>query len=178
LSGFAFLLSTWWDGVVRMEAFAVGTLVAAAVTLLHVVLLSRIVRGYTSRCAGVWGTRHPILASYYYFGLTILKMVLLHVLDACVWSLILAGAGLVHEIRDAFYFSTNAYTTLGYGPMILPNDWRELAPLMAVCGLFTFGCTTSQLFAVMGYHNDSIQRGWATRKTDGQEEVESRPVNR
>jgi hypothetical protein len=157
-----------------MEAFAVGTLVAAAVTLLHVVLLSRIVRGYKRRCAGNWARRHPAFASYYHFGSTILKMVLLHVLDACVWALILTGAGLVHEIRDAFYFSANAYTTLGYGTMILPNDWRELAPLTAVCGLFTFGCTTSQLFAVMGYHNNAIERGLAIRKAGGEESVESR----
>jgi hypothetical protein len=149
-----------------MEAFAVGTLAAAIITLLHVVLLSRIVRWYRRYCEGVRGMRHPVFASYYYFGLTILLMVLLHVLDGCVWTGILVGGGLVPDLHDAFYFSANTYTTLGYGRVPLADDWRELAPIMAVCGLFTFGCSTSQLFAVMGYHNEAMEKDWAIKKLE------------
>jgi hypothetical protein len=168
----AFLLSTWWDSVVRLEAFAIGTLVTAVVTLLHVILLTRIVRRYKRSCQGVGALRHPVVASYYYFGLTILLMVLLHVLDGCIWSGILVVGGLVRDIHEAFYFSANAYTTLSYGAVPLASDWRELAPIMAICGLFTFGCTTSQLFAVMGYHNNEVEKEWAARKAEELDKAE------
>ena len=32
--------------------------------------------------------------------------------------------------------------------MILPFDWRELSPIMAMCGLFTFAWTTGEMFNI------------------------------
>ncbi len=145
------------DAVVRLEAIAAGSLIAVVITLTHVSFLSQIVKRYKRKSTKVHVSRYPVVASYRYFGGAILLMLLLHVVDTCVWAAILNVSGLVPQLHHAFYFAANIYTTLGYGDVPLSNDWRELAPIMAISGLFTFGCTTSQLFDVMSYHNKAIE---------------------
>ena len=54
------------------------------------------------------------------------------------------------------YFSANTYTTIGYGQMILPDNWRELAPIMAISGLFTFAWTTGEMFNVITFHRKFV----------------------
>ena len=63
---------------------------------------------------------------------------------------------LIPNIHDAVYFAANTYTSLGYGDVPLSVDWRELSPLMAMSGLFTFACTTSQLYAVIGSYQETV----------------------
>jgi hypothetical protein len=54
------------------------------------------------------------------------------------------------------YFSANTYTTIGYGLMILPQSWRELAPIMAISGLFTFAWTTGEMFNIVGQQRELV----------------------
>ena len=91
-------------------------------------------------------------------------MLLLHIFDTCIWGLILFEMHLIPDIHNAFYFAANTYTSLGYGDVPLSLDWRELSPLMAMSGLFTFACTTGQLFNVMGQHRGIIAELRAKRE--------------
>ena len=74
---------------------------------------------------------------------------------------ILAIAATVHAIhaiedfRTAFYFAGETYTTLGYGDVILPTGWRQLALFIAMSGLFTFGWTTGVLVSIVGKTYDA-----------------------
>ena len=83
-------------------------------------------------------------------------MLILHTFDASIWALVLNRTGLVTDLRSSLYLTANRYTTLGYGNVPLGLGWRELSPIMAICGLFTFGWTTSVMFNVVGYHNDLL----------------------
>ena len=40
--------------------------------------------------------------------------------------------------------------------MILPFDWRELSPIMAISGLFTFGWTTGEMFDIVGQQRELV----------------------
>ncbi len=160
----SFLSLVLVDALVRMEAVAVGTVVAVVLTLFHVSLLGQIVRRYRRNSRKALAYRFPVVALFCYFGGTVLLMLLLHFLDTGLWATFLDATGLVPEIHQAFYFAANTYTTLGYGDVPLSNDWRELAPVMAISGLFTFGCTTGQLFDVMSSHNKAIE---SCRAKDG-----------
>jgi hypothetical protein len=111
----------------------------------------------------------PTLA-WFYFSVTILLLLLLHIGDACIWAVILNRMHLFPNFPDAIDFSANTYTSLGYGDMPLPYNWRELSPLMAISGLFTFACTTGTLFNIMGVHRDVIEKieSTAQMKVDSQ----------
>ena len=41
--------------------------------------------------------------------------------------------------------------------MLLPADRRELSPIMAISGLFTFGWTTSVMFNIVGDHRHLLE---------------------
>jgi voltage-gated potassium channel len=49
----------------------------------------------------------------------------------------------------AFYFSASSYSTLGYGDLILPSEWRLLGPLEAIIGVLMCGISVSVLFALV-----------------------------
>ena len=49
----------------------------------------------------------------------------------------------------AFYFSASSYSTVGYGDVILPSNWRVLGPLEAVTGVLMAGISVSVLFALV-----------------------------
>ena len=112
--------------------------------------------------------RHPRLATLI-FGGTVLLMLFLHMTEVCLWGLVLRKAGLVDNLRNAIYFSANTYTTLGMGSMLLPHSWRELSPIIAMSGLFTFAWTTSEMFNIVGDQHDLV----AELSAKGQKKIES-----
>ena len=54
------------------------------------------------------------------------------------------------------FFAAETYTTLGEGAVRLPQSWRQLGPIIAVSGLFTFGWTSSVLVYIMTQFGTSI----------------------
>ena len=147
------LVSSFLD---QLGALGLGSLLLVLITFFHVSTLDAIVSRYRRKTQNLRDRiAHPLAASRY-FGGTILLMLVLHLGDTCIWAFFLYGMKLVPNIHDAFYFTANTYTSLGYGDSPLSYSWRELSPLIAMSGLFTFACTTSQLFTVMGYHHDIV----------------------
>jgi hypothetical protein len=76
-------------------------------------------------------------------------MLLSHLVETLVWTTVLVWGHLVVSWREAGYFAANTYTTLGYGTVLLAQQWKMLAPIIAVSGLFTFGWTGSVLVDVV-----------------------------
>jgi len=140
----------------RLEAVGLGCLLGAGVTLIHVTGLSAIVRWYSAKSTNLSQREEQPIKAALYFGIAIVLMIQLHIFDVFVWACLLSALKLVSDIHDAMYFAANAYTCLGYGDVPLSRDWRQLSPLIAISGLFTFACTTGQLFSVMGHHNKIV----------------------
>jgi len=84
------------------------------------------------------------------FSMLILLMLLTHVLEILLWSGALTLTGAIATFRDSYYYVAVTYTTLGYGEGTLTPQWRILAPMIAMSGLFAFGWTISVLFAIIG----------------------------
>jgi hypothetical protein len=150
-----------------MEVFAIGAAVLVTITLVHGSALGYIVRDYHRGATRLLRhANHPFWASLQ-FGQAVLLMLVLHVIDMCIWATMLNRLGLVHDVRNSLYFTANSYTTLGYGGMPLGMGWRELSPMMAISGLFTFGWTTSVMFNVVGYQRgltDQLAEEFARKK--------------
>jgi hypothetical protein len=49
----------------------------------------------------------------------------------------------------AFYFSVSSYSTVGYGGVVLPREWRSLGPIESVTGVLMCGLSTALLFAIV-----------------------------
>ncbi|MEM8935890.1 MAG: ion channel [Pseudomonadota bacterium] len=66
-----------------------------------------------------------------------------HLLEVCVWAVVFGALGIFDEFSTALYFALVAYTTLGFGDIILPEGWRILSGMAAANGFLVFGWSTA-----------------------------------
>jgi hypothetical protein len=85
-----------------------------------------------------------------FFGLLVMLMLLTHLVEVVIIAVVLLKINAFHELRTAFYFTGETYTTLGFGDILLPSGWRQLALFIAMSGLFAFGWSTGVLVSIVG----------------------------
>ena len=76
-------------------------------------------------------------------------LILIHVVEISVWALFYRWQNCLPDIESAFYFSGATYTTLGYGDVVLPPEWRLLAPLEGLTGILMCGLSAGLFFATV-----------------------------
>jgi Ion channel len=62
-----------------------------------------------------------------------------------LWALALNGLGALPDLETAVYFALVAFTTLGLGDVVAPQEWRILSVMAAVNGFLSFGLLTALL---------------------------------
>jgi len=77
----------------------------------------------------------------------ITMMFIVTVFEALLWALVYWGKGAIDTFEQAMYFSMVTYTTLGYGDIVLDQQWRLLSSFEAANGIIMFGWTTSIVIA-------------------------------
>jgi len=92
---------------------------------------------------------------------TIIVVVCGHVLQIGLWALVFMLYGEFESFDVAFYHSAVNFTSLGYGDIVMSEEWRTLGPLEAANGVMMFGLSTALYFAVL---NRMFQRLLATQK--------------
>jgi len=83
-------------------------------------------------------------------------LLLLHIVEVTIWAVVyrlLVSSPSLRDFEDALYFSTVAFTALGFGDVVIEGSWRLLSAIQAMTGLLVFGWSTALLFAV-------VQRIW------------------
>ena len=78
-----------------------------------------------------------------------LVMAAMHLMEIALWATAFRASGEISTFENAFYFSAQSYTTLGYGDIVLSDRWRLLGPLEAINGLLLFGLSTAVMFAAL-----------------------------
>ena len=66
-----------------------------------------------------------------------------------VWALAFRLLRIFETTEAAVYFALVAFTTLGFGDILLPQQWRLLAGMAAANGLLTMGLLTAMLIEVL-----------------------------
>jgi hypothetical protein len=79
------------------------------------------------------------------FGAVVVSLILLILADIAVCALFVQVHDSQIAYRDAFLFSIGNFTTVGQAPPDGSNIWPLAGPLIAMCGIFIFGWTTSFL---------------------------------
>jgi hypothetical protein len=62
-----------------------------------------------------------------------------------VWAAAFWVLGIFVTLEASVYFALVAFTTLGFGDVLLPQEWRLLAGMCAANGLLNFGLFTAIL---------------------------------
>lgn len=66
-----------------------------------------------------------------------------------IWAIALWALGIFITIETSVYFSLVAFTTLGFGDILLPKQWRLLGGMAAANGLLNMGLLTAMLVEVL-----------------------------
>jgi Ion channel len=146
------------DDIKPMTALGIGAFLLVCTVLFHGAGLHRVLilhrRGERRLLSG----RPHLLGAALLFAFSVFLMLTLHVIEIMIFALVLTRLGLVVRAADAIYFCANAYTTLGYGNVDLGPYWRNISPVIAMAGLFTFAWTTSALVDVVSVHGQLVEK--------------------
>lgn len=77
--------------------------------------------------------------------LCVVSLWVLMILTASVWIWAFAfyAIGAFPSLEESLYFALVSFTTLGFGDVILPNEWRLLSGMIAANGFLNFGLMTA-----------------------------------
>ncbi|RPJ35170.1 MAG: two pore domain potassium channel family protein [Verrucomicrobiaceae bacterium] len=78
-------------------------------------------------------------------------LLILHLLQIMVWAACYQWNGCFPDFPTAFYYSATSYSTVGYGDVIPPDNWRILGSVEAVTGILMFGWSTGVLLSVVNH---------------------------
>lgn len=62
-----------------------------------------------------------------------------------IWAFALQMVGAFSATEPALYFALAAYTTLGFGDVLPPEEWRIMGAMIGANGMLGFGLATAAL---------------------------------
>lgn len=128
-----------------IHSLLVGTLSISATVLIHtfgLIAVTRIMGRMTNRFR-MHGHRSRVVAMLsVVFGLIVVLTI-----EIWFWALVYLAVGAFEDFEHALYFSTVAFSTVGYGDLIPAQEWRLLGALEAVNGFLMIGWSTAYLVA-------------------------------
>ena len=114
-----------------------------------------------------WVRRSPAVeAPLFWSGVWLLIrvawcLIALHLIEITVWAAFFWWQDCQPDFDHALYFSGVTYATIGYGDLLLPAEWRLLAPVEGLTGILMCGLSTAFFFWMM-------TRLYGTRASQGQ----------
>lgn len=101
-------------------------------------------------------------------GAASLWMIAAHGVAIAIWATAFHWIGVFEDFESSLYFTGVAFTTLGFGDLTLPQEWRQLAGLCAANGLLIFGLSTALLVEIM-------RQLWSADAADAAGRARSKP---
>ena len=115
--------------------------VIVATVIVHAVSLEIILR--TLLAINIeWEARWRTLT----FSLTILAIFMAHLVEISIWAVFYYFMEGIETLEAALYFSTSSFTTVGYGDLVLSEEWRLFGSLESANGMMLFGWSTAFIF--------------------------------
>ena len=126
-----------------LKLLAAWCLLALTVTI-HAAGLSAVLQRMSSRepDSHFWPATRMLVSVAWW-------LILLHLAEIAVWALFFWWQQCLPDVESSFYFSGVTYTTVGYGDLVLPQEWRLLGPVEALTGILMCGLSTGLFFAVV-----------------------------
>jgi hypothetical protein len=80
--------------------------------------------------------------------MVVLGIFAIHTAEIWAYAFAFQAIGAIQGFEQALYFSTVNFTTLGYGDIVLSEQWRLFAAIEGANGLILIGWSTAFLLAV------------------------------
>ena len=76
-------------------------------------------------------------------------LIVVHLLEIAVWGLFFWWQNCLPDAESSFYFSGVTYATIGYGDLVLPQEWRLYGPVEGLTGILMCGLSTAFFFVIV-----------------------------
>jgi len=103
---------------------------------------------------------------------TVWWLIVIHMVEITVWAVFYWWQKCLPDFESSLYFSGVTYTTVGYGDLVLPKQWRLLGPIQALTGILMCGLSAGLIFAMMS-RMISVRTNLATSSEIPRSEVPS-----
>lgn len=88
-------------------------------------------------------------ASFLSYFVAILLVIMSHLSEIIAWAYICLALKVFSSDPQAFYFSGEMYTTVGYGTYNLSEKWRILPIIISFSGIFSVSMSGAALYSMM-----------------------------
>ncbi len=127
-----------------LSQLTIGACLIVTTVLIHSVCLELILKGLIAIKIEIQ-VRWRVVT----FALMILCIFVAHVIQIWVWAIFYFFVEGIPTLETALYFSTSSFTTVGYGDVVLSEEWRLLSSVEATNGMILFGWSTAFIFAIV-----------------------------
>jgi hypothetical protein len=76
-------------------------------------------------------------------------LIVIHLIEIAVWALFFWWQKCLPDLESSFYFSGVTYATIGYGDLVLPEEWRLFGPIEGLTGILMCGLSTAFFFIIV-----------------------------
>ena len=97
-----------------------------------------------------------------------------HMVQAAVWAALFMHLGEFGDYATAFYHSLVNFASLGYGDIVMSEDWRLLGAIEASTGVLMFGLSAGAMLSIMSFilaHDRRFKEGLAEWKKQPHKEA-------
>jgi hypothetical protein len=128
-----------------------GTLLISATVMIHTLGLVLLTHGMTHLVRQLRLHRHGVGKSMAMVT-TVLGLFLVHTVEVWLWAGAYLVLGAVANFETALYFSITTFATVGFGDVLVREEWRLFAALEGVNGFLLIGWSTAYLVAASTRH--------------------------
>jgi voltage-gated potassium channel Kch len=90
-----------------------------------------------------------LFSDVWLLSLVMVVLMLGHMLQFATWALLFTWLGEFTDFATAFYHSTVNFTSLGYGDIVMSEEWRLLGALEAGNGVLMFSLSAGTILSIM-----------------------------
>jgi hypothetical protein len=130
-----------------LRQYLVGAVAGICNITIHALVMVTVIR--VVRAVDEWATARQTLRLIAVMIATVTVLMIAHLAEVLVWSLIYVMTSAAPDGTDLIYFAFVNYTTLGYGDVTPVERWHLLGPMTAMNGVLLFGWSTAVIFEVL-----------------------------
>ncbi len=123
-----------------------ATLMVLATAIIHLVGLAMLVR--------VLKSHSKLLGRLKIMPLTLvlsaaIGIIAVHTVEIWLYAALYLYLGCFSGFEEALYFSTVTYSSIGYGDVLMPHQWRVLGAIEGAAGIIMLGISTAFLVSLL-----------------------------
>tara|TARA_R110000868_G_scaffold222065_3_gene473985 strand:- start:6155 stop:6607 length:453 start_codon:yes stop_codon:yes gene_type:complete len=147
------------------SALLVSFAICSVTVVMHMVGLVLLMGFMRARSGGI-RPHQNVLRQTGFIMLVVFGLFAIHAAEIWSYAVLYLVLGEFSTLESALYFATTTFTTLGYGDVLLSQQWRLVGAIEGFNGFLLIGWSTAFLVTVIGRLR-AIEFDWLDHHLDG-----------